>query len=164
MIRRRSLSVPYVLWTIQTHLDELNRARRRTFHEINSLSLVRLIKFDVWPGPYSKAATSLHVIKSVFVHFLTVTARLRRGKLPNLSVYRGREQRKRSILLYVFEHRYHKVNCCCCFLTTYFQAFFPTHLDAVRRSLTSVVAAADYKQPQRYRLPHTEKQTKRTLG
>ena len=127
--------------------DSFRRARRRTFHEINSLSLVRLIKFDVWPGPYSKAATSLHVIKSVFVHFLTVTARLRRGKLPNLSVYRGREQRKRSILLYVFEHRYHKV--------TYFQAFFPTYLDAVPRSLTSVVGEADYKQPQRYRLPYT---------
>ena len=23
-------------WTIQTHLDELNRAKRRTFHEVNS--------------------------------------------------------------------------------------------------------------------------------
>ena len=33
------------------HPDELNWARRRTFHELNSLSLVRL-RFDVWPRPY----------------------------------------------------------------------------------------------------------------
>ena len=32
-------------WTIQTHSDELNWARRQTFHELNSLSLVHLIKF-----------------------------------------------------------------------------------------------------------------------
>ena len=31
-------------WTIQTHSDELNWARRQTFHELNSLSLVRLMK------------------------------------------------------------------------------------------------------------------------
>ena len=31
-------------WTIQTHSDELNRDRRRNFHELNSLSLIRLIK------------------------------------------------------------------------------------------------------------------------
>ena len=31
-------------WTIQTPSDELYRARRRTFHEVNSLSLVLLIK------------------------------------------------------------------------------------------------------------------------
>ena len=31
-------------WTTQTHSDELNWARRQTFHELNSLSLVRLMK------------------------------------------------------------------------------------------------------------------------
>ena len=31
-------------WTIQIHSDELNWARRRTFHELNSLSLVFLMK------------------------------------------------------------------------------------------------------------------------
>ena len=31
-------------WTIQTHSKELNWASRRTFHEINSLRLVRLMK------------------------------------------------------------------------------------------------------------------------
>ena len=31
-------------WTIQTHSDELNWARRQTFHELNSLSLVPLMK------------------------------------------------------------------------------------------------------------------------
>ena len=31
-------------WTIQTHSDELNWARRRTFHELNTLSLIRLMK------------------------------------------------------------------------------------------------------------------------
>ena len=31
-------------WTIQTHSDELKRARCRTFHEVNSLSLVRFLK------------------------------------------------------------------------------------------------------------------------
>ena len=31
-------------WTLQTHLDLLNWARRRTFLELNSLSLIRLIK------------------------------------------------------------------------------------------------------------------------
>ena len=33
-------------WTIQTHSDELNRARRQTFHELNSISLVYLIKIS----------------------------------------------------------------------------------------------------------------------
>ena len=31
-------------WTIETHSDELTWARRGTFHELNSLSLVRLMK------------------------------------------------------------------------------------------------------------------------
>jgi len=31
-------------WTIQIHSDKLNWARRRTFHELNSLSLFRLSK------------------------------------------------------------------------------------------------------------------------
>ena len=31
-------------WTIQTHWDQLYRARRRTFHELNSLSFLRLMK------------------------------------------------------------------------------------------------------------------------
>ena len=41
-------------WTIQTHWDDFNWARRRTFHELNSLSwgLDRAHqKFDVWPRP-----------------------------------------------------------------------------------------------------------------
>ena len=29
---------------IQTHSDEVNQARRRTFHELNSLNLARLVK------------------------------------------------------------------------------------------------------------------------
>ena len=35
-------------WTIQTHSDELNWARRRTFHEVNSISLVRLMKISTF--------------------------------------------------------------------------------------------------------------------
>ena len=35
-------------WTIQTHSDELNWARRRTFHEVNSISLVRLMKMSTF--------------------------------------------------------------------------------------------------------------------
>ena len=31
-------------WMIQTHLDEPNWARRQIFYELNSLSLVRLMK------------------------------------------------------------------------------------------------------------------------
>ena len=31
-------------WTIQTHSDKLNWARRHTFHELNSLSFFRLMK------------------------------------------------------------------------------------------------------------------------
>ena len=31
-------------WSIQTHLDELNCNRRRTYHELNPLSLVCLMK------------------------------------------------------------------------------------------------------------------------
>ena len=38
--------------TIRTHSDELNWARRRTLHELDSLSLVQHIKsFDVWSRP-----------------------------------------------------------------------------------------------------------------
>ena len=37
-------------WTIQTHADKLNWARRRTFHELNSLGSSRE-KFDVWTRP-----------------------------------------------------------------------------------------------------------------
>ena len=42
-------------WTIQTYSDEINRARRRTFHEVNSLSLVRFLKSStcVLPRPKS---------------------------------------------------------------------------------------------------------------
>ena len=37
-------------WTIQSHSDELNWARRPTFHELNSLCLDHLKqKVDVWP-------------------------------------------------------------------------------------------------------------------
>ena len=46
-IFRRSIRLKQMdstFWTIQTHSDELNWARRRTFHELNSLSLVRLLK------------------------------------------------------------------------------------------------------------------------
>ena len=35
-------------WKIQTHSDELNWARRRTFHEVNSISLVRLMKISTF--------------------------------------------------------------------------------------------------------------------
>ena len=31
-------------WMIQTHSDEVNLGRRRTFHELNSLNLARLMK------------------------------------------------------------------------------------------------------------------------
>ena len=34
-------------WTTQTHSDERNSARRQTFHERNSISLVRLMKHSM---------------------------------------------------------------------------------------------------------------------
>ena len=37
-------------WTIQIHSDKLNWARRPTFHELNSLSLFRLMKSSTF-GP-----------------------------------------------------------------------------------------------------------------
>ena len=46
-IFRRSLRLKQTdrrFWTIQTHSDELNWARSRTFHELNWLSLVLLMK------------------------------------------------------------------------------------------------------------------------
>ena len=46
-IFRRSFCLKWTdrtCWTIQTHSDEFNRARRKTFHEFNSLSLVRFMK------------------------------------------------------------------------------------------------------------------------
>ena len=38
-------------WTIQTHSDELNWARRRTFHELSKFGSSH-DKFDVLPRPY----------------------------------------------------------------------------------------------------------------
>ena len=50
-------------WTIQTHSDELNRARRRTFDEVNSLSLVRFLK-------RSRYGLGLRVLSSCYtVHY-----------------------------------------------------------------------------------------------
>ena len=46
-IFRRSFCLKWTdrtCWTIQTHSDEFNWARRKTFHEFNSLSLVRFMK------------------------------------------------------------------------------------------------------------------------
>ena len=40
----RLLQTDTTCWTIQIHSDKLNGARRRTFHELNSLSLFRLMK------------------------------------------------------------------------------------------------------------------------
>ena len=37
-------NVERTCWMIQTHSDEVNLGRRRTFHELNSLSLARLMK------------------------------------------------------------------------------------------------------------------------
>ena len=45
-IFRRSISLEQTVgtcWTIQTHLNELNGARPGTFHELSSLTLVRLM-------------------------------------------------------------------------------------------------------------------------
>ena len=39
-------------WTTQTHSDERNSARRQTFHELNSLSLVRLMKRSMSLRPW----------------------------------------------------------------------------------------------------------------
>ena len=39
-----NLQTDRTCWTIQTHSDELNWARRRSFHELNLLSLLRLMK------------------------------------------------------------------------------------------------------------------------
>ena len=56
-------------WTIQTHSDELNRARGRTFHEVNSLSLVRFLKS-------STCGLGLRVLSSCCtVHYQEVTER-----------------------------------------------------------------------------------------
>ena len=37
-------------WTIQIHSDKLNWARRPTFHELDSLSLIRLMKSSTFGG------------------------------------------------------------------------------------------------------------------
>ena len=50
MIFRRSFirlkQTDRTCWTIETHSDELNWGRRQTFHELNSLSLVHLMKIS----------------------------------------------------------------------------------------------------------------------
>ena len=48
-IRLISTRIERVGLSIQTHLDELNWARRRTFHELNPQVGSSHEKFDVWP-------------------------------------------------------------------------------------------------------------------
>ena len=65
MIFRRSIRLKQTdrtCWTIQTHSDELNWASSRTFHELHSQSLVRLMKsstFGLGLRPYNLSNQSL---------------------------------------------------------------------------------------------------------
>ena len=59
-------------WTIQTHSDELNWAKRRTCHERNSLSLVRIMKsltFGLSPSFFSFVCAPALVFGSEFILF-----------------------------------------------------------------------------------------------
>ena len=63
-------------WTIQAHTDELNWERRRNFHDLNSLSLIRLMKCST----FGLGLSSRHVflessegIKAVWVYLIKVT-------------------------------------------------------------------------------------------
>ena len=51
-------------WTIQTHSDEINWARRRNVYKHNSLSFRSSHeKFDVWPRPRSVSSTILELLE-----------------------------------------------------------------------------------------------------
>ena len=46
-----------VLLVDPTHSDEVNRARRRTFHEFNSLTLIRLMKSSTFDRSLRRSPT-----------------------------------------------------------------------------------------------------------
>ena len=84
-------------WTIQTHSDELNRARRRTFHEVNSQVWFLSETLDVRPRPKSTLiarVVQFTVITSLSLNLLRDLSEVSRGERGgNFDLNLGSEMR-----------------------------------------------------------------------
>ena len=77
-------------WTIQTHSDELNWARRRTFHEVNSISLVRLMKISTF-GLGLSVSFILWKVRRLFSLGITSVREMKHKPVKNRDCADGKE-------------------------------------------------------------------------
>ena len=90
-------------WTIQTHSEELNRARRRTFHEPKSGSLVRLEK---------RSAFGLGLSYFLLLKYLILFSKNSRPQVSDLIAGQGYSDQIRYCDVIVFENFFlHSSTC-----------------------------------------------------